>query len=86
MEYNEIVHNQLNDYIKNPTVLVTKDDVPYEFKTGGSVTRLKRRRYVKDIPFQLISFAMINHVQKNQLQEFASGLFLNYVEITKIYN
>ena len=86
MEYNQKIHDQLNEFIKNPTVLVTKDDIPYEFKSTGSVARLKRRRYVEKIPFQLISFVMVNNISKNQLREFASGLFLNYVEMSKIYN
>ena len=85
MEYNEKIKKQLIEYISTPTVLVNKDDVPYEFKKGGSINRLKRRRNNKDIPLELYSFVVENNISKNQLREFASGLFLNYVETTKIY-
>ena len=85
MEYNEIIRDQLIEYIKQPTVLVNKEDVPYEFKDSGSVNRLKRRRMEDDIPLQLYSFVLSNHVTKNQLREFSSGLFLNYINTTGIY-
>lgn len=85
MEYSEKIKKQLIEYISTPTVLVNKDDVPYEFKKGGSINRLKRRRNNKDIPLELYSFVVENNISKNQLREFASGLFLNYVETTKIY-
>lgn len=85
MEYNDEIKKQLIQYITEPAVLMTKDDVPYEYKDGGSINRLKRRRSNEDIPIQLYSFLMENGVSKNQLREFASGLFLNYIEAEKIF-
>jgi hypothetical protein len=85
MEYNNIIKKQLMDYIKQPAILVNKDDVPYEYRDGGSVARLKRRRANVDIPYQLYEFIVENNITRNQLREFGSGLFLNYVETSKIY-
>lgn len=85
MEYNEIIKKQLIDYIYTPAVLMNKDDVPYEYKKGGSINRLKRRRNNENIPIQLYSFIIAKNISKNQLREFASGLFLNYIETSKIY-
>lgn len=85
MEYNETIKKQLEEFIATPAVLVNKDDVPYEYKKGGSINRLKRRRNNYDIPLQLYSFAISKNVTKNQLREFASGLFLNYIETSNIY-
>ena len=85
MEFNETIKQQLLDYIKTPTVLMNRDGGPYEFKTSGSINRLKRRRDKEDIPLELYSFIISNGVSKNQLREFASGLFLNYVETSNIY-
>lgn len=86
MNWNEKIKNQLIDYISTPTVLVTKEDVPYEFKQGGSINRLKRRRYNDEIPMQLYAFICNNDVSKYQMQEFASGLFLNYINNTSLYS
>lgn len=85
MDYN-IIKEQLLEYIKTPTVLVTKDNVPYEFNAnGGSINRLKQRRYNKNIPLYLYKFLVDNNITKTQLMEFSSGLFLNYIEMSKIY-
>lgn len=84
-EYNDEIQQQLESYIENPAVLVTKDDIPYEYKSAGSVNRLKKRRYNEDVPLQLYAFVVLNGITKNQLKEFASGLFLNYVETSRIY-
>lgn len=86
MKYNNIIKKQLMDYIKQPTVLMTKDGAPYEYKKGGSINRLKRRRINdENIPLELYSFILANNISKTQLQEFASGLILNYAEIKNIY-
>ena len=87
MEYNETIKKQLENYIKQPTVLVSKDDVPYEYRKEGSINRLKRRRYNDElnIPLQLYSFLVSNNVSKNKFREFASGLFLNYIELDSTY-
>lgn len=87
MEYNDTIKAQLNEYIKTPAVLVTKDDVPYEYKRKtASVNRLKRRRCDDvDIPLQLYSFLVTHNITRNQLREFASGLFLNYIETSSNY-
>ena len=85
MEYCDKIKTELIEYIHNPAVLMTKDEVPYEYKTSGSINRLKRRRVTKDIPLNLYSFVVLNNIPKNQLREFASGLFLNYVETQNIY-
>lgn len=85
MKYNDVIKNQLIEYISTPAVLVNKDDVPYEYKKGGSINRLKRRRNNTDIPIQLYAFVLSENISKNQLREFASGLFLNYIETSNIY-
>lgn len=85
MEYNDIIKKQLIEYISTPAVLMNKDDVPYEFKKSGSINRLKRRRNNDDIPLQLYAFVVSKNISKNQLREFASGLFLNYIETSNIY-
>lgn len=85
MDYNPTIHDQLTEYIQTPAVLMNKDESPYEFKQEGSINRLKRRRNNDDVPLQLYSFVIANKVSKNQLREFASGLFLNYVESSNIY-
>lgn len=85
MKYNDVIHDQIIEYIATPAVLMTKEEIPYEYKTGGSIQRLKRRRNNKEIPLQLYSFILSSGIPKNQLREFASGLFLNYVETTNIY-
>jgi len=85
MQYNDIIKNQLVEYIHTPAVLMDKNDVPYEYKDGGSINRLKRRRNNDDIPLELYSFILSNNISKNQLREFASGLFLNYIETSSIY-
>lgn len=85
MKYSDVIHDQLIEYIATPTVLMTKEEVPYEYKISGSIQRLKRRRNNPEIPLQLYSFIVSNGIPKNQLREFASGLFLNYVETLNIY-
>ena len=87
MEWNPTVKQQISDYVRNPAVLMSADEEPYEFRAvNGSVNRLKRRRSEKiDIPYQLYAFLLENGVGKNQLREFGSGLFLNYCETQKIY-
>lgn len=85
MEYNDTIKKQLIEYISTPAVLMNKDDVPYEFKKSGSINRLKRRRNNDDIPLQLYAFVVSKNISKNQLREFASGLFLNYIETSNIY-
>lgn len=86
MEYNSEVERQLKEFIRTPAVLVDKNDVPYEFRETGSVNRLKRRRYTDNIPLELYFFVLSNNIPKNQLMEFASGIFLNYVDSLAIYN
>jgi len=86
MEYNEKIKQQLENYIKEPTILMSKDGVPYEYKKEGSINRLKRRREEDvNIPLQLYSFIVNKNVSKNQLREFSSGLFLNYIELESTY-
>ena len=85
MKYSEIIRNQLLDYIKTPAVLMDKNDVPYEYNKNCSINRLKRRRNKEDIPIELYTFILTNGISKNQLREFASGLFLNYIETSSIY-
>ena len=85
MQYNDTIKEQLVELIKEPAVLMTKDEVPYEFMKSGSINRLKRRRDCSNIPFELYSFIVSNNISKNQLREFASGLFLNYIETSNIY-
>lgn len=85
INYDETIKDQLYDYIKTPAVLMDKNEVPYEFRESGSINRLKRRRNNNDIPLELYTFIISNNITKNQLREFASGLFLNYVETSKIY-
>lgn len=85
MKYNQIIKNQLINYITTPAVLMDKNDIPYEYRNGGSINRLKRRRNNDDIPLELYSFILANNIPLNQLREFASGLFLNYVETSSIY-
>lgn len=77
------IESELKEYVKNPTILVNRDDVPYEFQDAKS--RLKRRRYDVKIPYKLYMFMVQNHIDKNILSEFASGLFLNYISIKNIY-
>lgn len=85
LEYNETIKEQLIEYISTPAVLMTKDEIPYEYKQTGSINRLKRRRNNKDIPLQLYAFVISRNISKNELREFASGLFLNYIETSNIY-
>lgn len=87
MDYNENIKKQLEKYIEEPTILMFKDERPYEYKESGSINRLKRRRMEDvDIPLQLYSFIVMNNISKNQLREFASGLFLNYIELANTYS
>lgn len=86
MRWNDTIRDQLVDYIQHPAVLMTVQEEPYEYRQeGSSINRLKRRRIHNDIPLQLYSFLLENGISKNQLREFASGLFLNYCETSKIY-
>ena len=86
MEYDETIKEQLENYIKEPAILMSKDNIPYEYKKEGSINRLKRRRSEDiEIPLQLYSFLVSNNVSINQFREFASGLFLNYIEMDSIY-
>lgn len=86
MKWNKVIKQQLEDYIQNPAVLMTSEEVPYEYRqTESSVNRLKRRRVETDIPYQLYSFIIESQVSLEQLREFASGLFLNYANTTGIY-
>ena len=86
MEYDETIKEQLENYIKEPAILMSKDNIPYEYKKEGSINRLKRRRSEEiEIPLQLYSFLVSNNVSINQFREFASGLFLNYIEMDSIY-
>lgn len=87
MKWNDTVKDQLTAYVQNPAVLMSVDEEPYEYReNNGSFNRLKRRR-MKDIeiPYSLYTFLLANGIPKNQLREFASGLFLNYVDTTSIY-
>ncbi len=84
MDY-ERVQPQLLELIKNPTVLVDKDNVPPEFRDGGSLNRLKRRRFGCQIPLELYQFAMQHELTKEHMMEFTSGLILNYASTSSIY-
>lgn len=86
MVFDSKIKGQLLEYISNPAVLVDKNDAPYEYREGGSINRLKRRRQNKDMPLELFSFVIESGIAKTQIQEFASGCILNYVETSKIYN
>lgn len=82
--YTEKVHEQLIDFIKNPTVLTDKDGVPLEY------SNYRRTRYIRDIkkdsiPYDLYKFILDNDVEKKHLEEFGSGVFLNFVSSNKIY-
>lgn len=86
MKWNDKVKEQLTDYIQTPAVLMSREEEPYEYREkDSSVNRLKSRRLEQDIPYQLYTFLVENGITKNQLREFASGLFLNYIETSKIY-
>lgn len=86
IKWNDTVREQLMEYIQNPAVLMTAQEEPYEFQQNeGSINRLKRRRVCDDIPLTLYSFLLENGINKNQLREFASGLFLNYCDTISIY-
>lgn len=86
VQWNDTVRAQLTEYIAVPTVLQTDDGTPYEYSEHAySPRKLKRRRVNRDIPLELFSFLLENDVDPMCLREFSSGLFLNYVEIDKIY-
>lgn len=86
IKWNDKVKQQLDEYIKNPAVVMGPGEEPYEYRqTNSSYNRLKRRRVTGEVPFLLYSFVLENEISKTQLREFASGLFLNYVETCKIY-
>lgn len=85
MKYNETIEKSLVEYIKTPAILVDKNNVPYEYRQSGSITRLKRRRF-NTVSINLYAFLLDNKISKNTLSEFASGNFLNYVEMNNIYN
>jgi hypothetical protein len=86
MNWNDTIREQLSEYILNPAVVMSPDEEPYEYReNNGSINRFKRRRCADEIPYQLFTFLLERGISKNQLREFGSGLFLNYVETTKIY-
>lgn len=88
MAYTSKVSEQLEEFIKIPTVLVTKQDEPYEFKETGSSKRFRGRRYLKEdqeIPFELYGLVIQEGVAITKLMEFSSGVFLNYVNQRGIY-
>lgn len=88
MAYTQKVSEQLEEFIKNPTVLVTNRDEPYEFKETGSSKRFRCRRYLlngKQIPFELYSLILEEDVPIVKLMEFSSGIFLNYVANRGVY-
>lgn len=77
------IEDELQEYIKNPTVLVNRDDIPYEYQQSRS--RLKYRRYGIPIPCKLYMFMVQNHISKLLLSEFASGFFLDYIKLKNNY-
>lgn len=87
MKWNEQIKWQLTAYVKNPAVLMSITEEPYEYRAAnGSISRLKRRRLPDiEISYQLYTFLLENGISKNQLREFGSGLFLNWIETNKIY-
>lgn len=86
IKWNDTIRDQLSQYIQNPAILMTAQEEPYEFQPNeGSINRLKRRRVCDDIALTLYSFLLENEISKNQLREFASGLFLNYCQTVSIY-
>jgi hypothetical protein len=87
VKYSDIVEKQLKAYIKVPAVLVTKENIPYEFKEGKvNNGKLRSRRFVDQIPLNLYYFIVSYNINLVALQEFASGLFLNYIEKERIYS
>lgn len=86
MKWNDTIKAQLSEYILNPAVVMSQAEEPYEYReVNGSINRFKRRRVSDDIPYHLYAFILENGISRNQLREFGSGLFLNYVEATGIY-
>lgn len=86
--YSKKISSQLEDFIKIPTVLVTKQDEPYEFKETGSSKRFRCRRYLpkdKQIPIELFNLIINQDVPITKLMEFSSGIFLNYVSQRSTY-
>lgn len=84
--YNDEIKKQLEEMICIPAVLMSRQEEPYEYReVEGSKARFKRKRSLENLPFQLYNFAVQNNIQKNQLREFASGLFLNYIDTCSIY-
>ena len=84
MEYTKEVHEQLIEFIKNPTVLTDKEGVPLEYST------YRRTRYIRhiekdSIPYDLFRFILDHEVEKKHLEEFGSGVFLNFVSTNKTY-
>lgn len=84
MEYTNEVHEQLIEFIKNPTVLTDKEGVPLEYST------YRRTRYIRhiekdSIPYDLFRFILDHEVEKKHLEEFGSGVFLNFVSTNKTY-
>lgn len=82
--YTEKIHEQLIDFIKNPTVLTDKEGVPLEY------SNYRRTKYVREIPkdsipFDLYRFILNNNVEKKHLEEFGSGVFLNFISSNKTY-
>lgn len=84
MEYTEKVHQQLVEFIKNPTVLTDKEGVPLEYSNYRR-TRYKREIETDSIPYDLFSFILNNEVERKHLEEFGSGVFLNFVSTNKTY-
>ena len=84
MEYTEEVHRQLIEFIKNPTVLTDKEGVPLEY---SSYRRTRYARHIEQdsIPYDLFRFILDYEVEKKHLEEFGSGVFLNFVSTNKTY-
>lgn len=86
MEYNNSVQKDLLEYIKTPGVLMTNNEIPYEYRKVGSLSRMKVRRN-SIIPVNLYAFLLThsNEIELNDLREFGGGLILNYISRKGIY-
>lgn len=84
--YSPDIKKQLEELISEPAVLMSRQEEPYEYReVEGSKARFKRKRHIENMPFKLYNFVVQNNIEKNQLREFASGLFLNYIDTSSIY-
>lgn len=95
MEYDfEKVKSLIEDLLKIPTVKMSKDCIPYEYMESVNSRNVKTKRidlsYLKKagiykMPYDFSKFCIDNEISKRSLEEFASGVLLNYIDRDKIY-